>query len=221
MKRLLTILLMGVLLLTITACGNDKKSLEKDTDQEKNTDEILGSWNGNTYTNNYFGFKLTTPEEWYTLSQEEQLAVMKAGLEQLGQSTENIDFTELNVLALLSTFERDITTPSDAYNPSITINAEKLVGLNADLTPESYLNTVTNGLKQSGMDYVFSDIQTTTLGGREFTAMNSTVEYQGFNIKMSFFCTKVDSYILNIIVGFTEDTEQPVTDVLNSIEFMN
>lgn len=106
MKKIISILLVLITALSLSACTKhtpkeevDESKKEISDDQAFVSDFLLGSVNGQTYRNEFIGLEFTTDDDWKYLNHEEITEAKNVSLEAVSgdmkEELENIDFIDL------------------------------------------------------------------------------------------------------------------------------
>ncbi|SNS70611.1 hypothetical protein SAMN05446037_10181 [Anaerovirgula multivorans] len=214
-RSILAVLLVTLFAILITGCG--KNNIEKVIS--------LGSVEGSTYTNDYFGSTFTIPEEWVIADEEEMEMITNMGQELIAGDDEElnkeIDLSKEKTLNMVMAFKYPLTH-TDGYNPNIMCIAENLnlvEGL-AIKNGDDYLEYSKEVLQMSGMPYSFEDVYTEKIGGKEFHVLVAKLDFGVMEITQKYYSTIINKYAFNFIVSYSNDEElEELNGVLNTVEF--
>lgn len=178
----------------------------------------LGVQEGTKYSNDYFGFELNVPEEWYVATEEEKAAVLQTGQDIIAESNEEmaaqLDLAMEKTLGLIFTFKYPLT--HQGINPNVLCTAENLglLGAAAIKTGEDYLSATQTNMEQIDLPYTFGEISKETLGGKEFYTMESTLDYGSIVLGQKYYCLVIDGYALLFVSTYSNDAEAIETQAL-------
>lgn len=120
MKKILSILLVAVMLLSLCACGSDD-SVGEPLPVESSPNFSVGRTSGNTYKNEFLGLTIKVPDDWKFYSDSEILAINNVSKE----------YHDKDTLALLE--QADVVYDMYAFSASgegsVTITLKKLGSL--------------------------------------------------------------------------------------------
>ena len=184
------IILLSCVLLMATGCGSDKKEIS------------LGSWNENTYTNEFLGLTYSNPDGWVRYTDEQIKDIMKLGSELIDASEISKKLSELTSVTYMMS--------SSANGSNVILMSEKPI---VSMSEKTYAETLKTQLEnQQALDYVLSDIKNETINGKEFVTIEASVQ----NINQKYYIYKVDNYIVSLIMTATEGN---VNDIIQQFEF--
>lgn len=208
-KRIVSILLVAMMLLTLAACGSkeDLKGEVSDnnisapstdvnasvitdttTGETGETEEFqAGSVTGKTYENKSLGLGINLPGDWTFLSAKE--LAEQNGITYSGSGPVESG----NVLYEAMGISGDKTS-------NIIVNFEDLGAVNGlTMTAESYIDIVLPQLEKSytdvGMTLVNSGKIDVTIGGKTFKAIKVECDYNGVKVYQNMICVKTGKYM--------------------------
>jgi len=185
------ILLLSCILLLATGCGNDTKEIS------------LGSWNEDTYTNEFLGLTYSKPADWTRYTDDQIKDVMQLGQDLVDASELSKKLAELTSVTYLMS--------SNPNGSNVILMSEKPV---VSMSVESYADSLKSQLQsQTALTYTLSDVKKETIDGKEFVTIEASVE----TINQKYYIYKVDKYIVSIIVTATEGNN--VNDVIKQFKF--
>lgn len=195
MKKLISLTLVLCLLLCLSACGGDRdKNPFATTEAAKQTADILGTINAQSYRNEFFGFQTTLPTGWevYSFEQTAQLMLDKTlDAEGLKQNLEDTGLTY------------PFYATKDGGVSSVNIVIEKLNP--ASLSEQAYaqiaVKSVPAALESIGMSNVSAQVTSITFAGGSHAAVEVYGEISGTPFYETVACVKSDAYICCITVG--------------------
>lgn len=185
---------------------------------EVEADNVLGTVEGNTYTNGYFGFTLPIPEGWYVATGEQLSQIINASLEYLNGDSENptISLAKQMFIPLILIAEQDPS--SSNFNLTCTAqNISKFGGLVKDL--QTYMNAAVQGLKAQGLE-PSGDVEYLNIGGQEFGKISGKQSMAGITFNQAIYCFMKNGFIVMFTLGSTTDEGmQMLEDVMKGITF--
>lgn len=210
MKRTVIIVLLLSLFTMMTGCSDTKEV-------------SLGSFEGDRYTNDYFGVEITIPEEWTKLDAEGQQIITNAGKEAFVDDEElskQLDLAEEKVLNFLMAFKYPLEEVHNV-NPGVICNAEKLSFLEGVNSGEEYLELSKNLLTRTQIPYEFDkDIYSVELDGHEFYVLESSVSIGEMKIYQKYYSKLINGYAFNIIVTYSEEEGKgEIEEIVKTVKF--
>lgn len=203
MKKLIALTLALCLIVCLSACGDDRKENPfTATEETKQVANILGTINGQSYRNEFFGFQATLPTGWevYSFEQTAQLMLDKTlDAEGLKQNLEDTGLTY------------PFYAIKDGGISSVNIVIEKLNP--ASLSEQAYaqiaVKSVPAALESIGLSNVSAQVTSLNFAGSSHAAVEVYGEINGTPFHETVACVKGDSYICCITVGsYDADTVQ-------------
>ena len=210
MKKLsrFSALLLAVLMpLSLAACGGGGQSTDKEFS--------AGVTDGNTYTNEYFGFAATLDENW-TMLTEEQIAQIT------GQTAEALDDENL------AKMYDDGKVVMEMYgvrsdNSTVNITVENLGTINGAKYDESgyvdeSLKQLPDQLSAGGFTDIKTEKTTVTFAGTEHDGIIITASVQSTAVHEVLACVKVGNYVAVITaVTFGDSNPSEILDLFKAI----
>ena len=210
MKKLsrFSALLLAVLMpLSLAACGGGGQSTDKEFS--------AGVTDGNTYTNEYFGFAATLDENW-TMLTEEQIAQIT------GQTAEALDDENL------AKMYDDGKVVMEMYgvrsdNSTANITVENLGTINGAKYDESgyvdeSLKKLPDQLSAGGFTDIKTEKTTVTFAGTEHDGITITASVQSTAVHEVLACVKVGNYVAVITaVTFGDSNPSEILDLFKAI----
>lgn len=210
MKKLsrFSALLLAVLMpLSLAACGGGGQSTDKEFS--------AGVTDGNTYTNEYFGFAATLDENW-TMLTEEQIAQVT------GQTAEALDDDNL------AKMYDDGKVVIEMYgvrsdNSTVNITVENLGTINGAKYDESgyvdeSLKQLPDQLSAGGFTDIKTEKTTVTFAGTEHDGIIITASVQSTAVHEVLACVKVGNYVAVITaVTFGDSNPSEILDLFKAI----
>ena len=210
MKKLsrFSALLLAVLMpLSLAACGGGGQSTDKEFS--------AGVTDGNTYTNEYFGFAATLDENW-TMLTEEQIAQIT------GQTAEALDDENL------AKMYDDGKVVMEMYgvrsdNSTVNITVENLGTIHGAKYDESgyvdeSLKKLPDQLSAGGFTDIKTEKTTVTFAGTEHDGITITASVQSTAVHEVLACVKVGNYVAVITaVTFGDSNPSEILDLFKAI----
>ena len=130
-----------------------------------------------------------------------------------------LDASTVKTANLLTVFEHEAGAPVD-FNPSLMIAAENTASAPGIKTGKDYLFHTRKFLEQAQVKYAIDEVYTTSVGGREFAAMNVNTDYAGMNIKQVYYVAVKDGFSLTFITTYVTDQQQEsLKEVIKTVQF--
>lgn len=212
MKRTVAVLLLGILLLTLTACGNEnvRGTVESNTNNATATTTAppeaddaseafsLGSSQGSVYKSEFIGIGCEVDATW-TLYDDAQIRE----LNQLTMDAMSDEYAAAleNAQIVYDMYAMDTTTGN-----SINVNLENLGLLyGATLSEADYvdlsLTSIKDALGSMGMENITAQATTVTMAGKERSAIQVQGSMAGISLYETVVCIKCGSYMACITVA--------------------
>lgn len=193
--------------LSLAACGGGGQSTDKEFS--------AGVTDGNTYTNEYFGFAATLDENW-TMLTEEQIAQVT------GQTAEALDDDNL------AKMYDDGKVVMEMYgvrsdNSTVNITVENLGTINGAKYDESgyvdeSLKQLPDQLSAGGFTDIKTEKTTVTFAGTEHDGITITASVQSTAVHEVLACVKVGNYVAVITaVTFGDSNPSEILDLFKAI----
>lgn len=210
MKKLsrFSALLLAVLMpLSLAACGGGGQSTDKEFS--------AGVTDGNTYTNEYFGFAATLDENWTMLTKDQITQIT-------GQTAEILDDDNL------AEMYEDGKVVMEMYgvrsdNSTVNITVENLGTINGAKYDESgyvdeSLKQLPDQLSAGGFTDIKTEKTTVTFAGTEHDGITITASVQSTAVHEVLACVKVGNYVAVITaVTFGDSNPSEILDLFKAI----
>ncbi|MBR4889309.1 MAG: hypothetical protein IKU17_09205 [Clostridia bacterium] len=214
MKKVLSVLLAMLMLLSLVACGEDNKPASsvnntpatstvesKDESSETSSNDIAeeklfvrGVVENNVYTNEFAGVRFTAPEAMTFYTDEEIAAVY-------GASEEMFNIT------LDTSIIYDMYAMNPETGATVNVNYENMGLLYGSLlTAESYLAASKSNLEAvfnntPGMNVTSLEQSTVNVGGEEMPCINLVIDINGMSLYETLVTKEADNYMMVFTVG--------------------
>lgn len=187
---------------TATTKSNEPKTIEVETVDVTRSPQLpdVGSWDGNTYHNEFAQLTFYLPSEWDSTPPEDIP-------EKLGISKEQLKAQPSASFAML------------AINPtnyaSVTLSFENLdmVFGGSKVTVEDYSDILKYVVSQ-GHDYKFENLYEKELGGNIYTVLECNIPEYGLG--MHYYLRKVDNIIVCLLLNYTPNVS--IEEILEYFE---
>lgn len=215
MKKSSQIALLTALLIACFLCGCRKK-IEDTIDD--------ASIENSVYSNEFFGFTLQIPDNWYTQNKEARQMLMDAGSEALTGDDKNLkaamDASKAKAGNLLSVFRHPLGTPV-AFNANLICIAEQIEQFPGIKTANDYFYHVRQLAQKGQMEITFADKSyPETLGGIEFNILEDQISLGEMVIKQKHYVAIMKGYALDFIVTFeTQEDLESLQQMLQTLSF--
>jgi hypothetical protein len=182
-----------------------------------------GRLEGSTYTNDYFGLRLTVPEGWRVADQQGFAQIEERGAEDLaGGSPEKqaqANATTKRVVNLITIGE--LVQDEKGASTAMLIIAAEPVAAWLITSGRDYNEVVRRQLLSTHMNYVIDDpAGSESIGGVEFAVLTSRRETAGGVVRQKFYSTVRKGHALFIVSTYLNDKgARDIGEVLKTIKF--
>jgi hypothetical protein len=190
----------GIFILALAALATSAQTPAADLDAVIKA----GSLNGLTYTNTYFGLRLTFNNSWEAQDERIKKIIHERGkgsltLEDAGKQAQ-LDEAVANTANLLMLYETPYTAP---YRAKLTCAVEKIPDRKS-FTAAAYLASVkTLLIEHSKINFVLEkDIASEMINGVPFTAVEFLVNPQGFRSHQKYYVQIRKGYVFCFILNY-------------------
>ena len=207
LSRFSALLLPVLMPLSLAACGGGGQSTDKEFS--------AGVTDGNTYTNEYFGFAATLDENWTMLTKDQITQIT-------GQTAEILDDDNL------AEMYEDGKVVMEMYgvrsdNSTVNITVENLGTINGAKYDESgyvdeSLKQLPDQLSAGGFTDIKTEKTTVTFAGTEHDGITITANVQSTAVHEVLACVKVGNYVAVITaVTFGDSNPSEILDLFKAI----
>lgn len=207
LSRFSALLLAVLMTLSLAACGGGGQSTDKEFS--------AGVTDGNTYTNEYFGFAATLDENWTMLTKDQITQIT-------GQTAEAFDDENL------AKMYEDGKVVMEMYgvrsdNSTVNITVENLGTINGAKYDESgyvdeSLKQLPDQLSAGGFTDIKTEKTTVTFAGTEHDGITITASVQSTAVHEVLACVKVGNYVAVITaVTFGDSNPSEILDLFKAI----
>lgn len=210
MKKLsrFSALLLAVLMpLSLAACGGGGQSTDKEFS--------AGVTDGNTYTNEYFGFAATLDENWTMLTKDQITQITGQTAEALNDENLAKMYEDGKVVMEMYGVRSD--------NSTVNITVENLGTINGAKYDESgyvdeSLKQLPDQLSAGGFTDIKTEKTTVTFAGTEHDGITITANVQSTAVHEVLACVKVGNYVAVITaVTFGDSNPSEILDLFKAI----
>jgi len=200
MKRLSFTVIIAALFL-LSSCGRGNREL------------TLGTAVGGVYANEFFGFSITFPQNYYIKTNQEIAQMIGVPLADL---TDSAALANIRALPLFTAHQQNPNAvTSGGYNPRLAITAERVEQI---VTEKTYLTELLGYLTSPYLRY--DEITYSQFGGRQFYILTTTENtyYNGTLIMSStsvYHATRLRGYIVMFV--FTDFDNDLTNTLLRSL----
>lgn len=188
---------------------------------EVEADLVLGTVEGNTYTNGYFGFTLPIPEGWFVATREQLAQLLNAALDYLENDSGagTIDLETLQIVPLIIIAEQD---PSSSIGPNSNLactaqNISQYGSLIKDL--KTYMNMAVQGLKAQGVEQS-GDIEYLNIGGQEVARVSAKQSVAGIALNQTMYVFMKNGFVVMFtLTSNTDEGMQTLENIMSGIAF--
>ncbi len=184
---------------------------------------VLGSYDGNTYTNDYFGIAITIDDDWTYNSKEQILAANQMASELVSDDFSDV-FSSTNVFIDM--------LANNANQMDVTqVTIEKLQGMATVITEDKYVelskDQVIASLESMGLENVVGSVSERELAGEVHPSLVAEGEYMGVPFYQEQVIIKgYNGYIMSVSVCTWQENKideafdmyYKVDDIIDSLE---
>ena len=183
------------------------------------TDFDYGSWTDSTYRNDFFGFTITVPENWYVSGKEDMKAIIEAGRdvldissnEEMAKRAKIADVTSAN-LFFTARYSNEEAMEREISNPNIVLIAENLSSLGKKIERAEYVIAMRQTLSKTLPGVVIKSQTNKTIGGQEFTSLQVQINVEGTAISQEHLVCLKNDFALLFGLTTLDDSEKPQLD---------
>jgi len=208
----LTLVFLFFVIVCSSGCNNSRK-IPKDFD--------YGSWTGPTYKNDFFGFSITIPKDWYIAEKEEMKAIMKDGFEELQNANLSnekeikkvakiAEITTANLFAVMRYSEEEALEKED-FNPNIASLVEKLP---AKMDRAQYVKIARHTLSEAIPNLVVKSETNKMVGGQEFVSLEMEFEMYGIPIYQEQLICLKNGFAVYFCLTWLDDSDKKQLDAI-------
>jgi len=184
---------------------------------------LFGAWKGRTYLNPYFGFSLPVPENLHIIRDgssspaaalDQELRAIKDPL-----LREQVKVRETLSVKLVHVSEYKLNAKVP-FNANLVVIAMRRQMLPQVKTPEQFLETTLQTLKQAGIRYDTSEPQKVKLGGRDFTRQLTEMNMRNQKLTQDTYCRFEKDFILSVTTVYaTPEQAKKLQAALQGLAF--
>ncbi len=196
MKRILTIILSAVILLSFTACSS-----------EPEPEFSLGTVNGSVYENTFIGIGCDLGDEWTYFSDEQIMEQNNVAANLAGEEYRKQMLTASVIYDMFASHSNQVST--------IGVNLEKinaLTAFNIDSYLEDAVPSIKLGLGNMGFTNITHNIGKVKIGSENFTCLNVNSELGEFKMYQTIVAIKCNGYLA--CVTFSGDSAEAISSAI-------
>lgn len=207
LSRFSALLLAVLMPLSLAACGGGGQSTDKEFS--------AGVTDGNTYTNEYFGFAATLDENWTMLTKDQITQITGQTAEALNDENLAKMYEDGKVVMEMYGVRSD--------NSTVNITVENLGTINGAKYDESgyvdeSLKQLPDQLSAGGFTDIKTEKTTVTFAGTEHDGITITANVQSTAVHEVLACVKVGNYVAVITaVTFGDSNPSEILDLFKAI----
>lgn len=207
LSRFSALLLAALMPLSLAACGGGGQSTDKEFS--------AGVTDGNTYTNEYFGFAATLDENWTMLTKDQITQITGQTAEALNDENLAKMYEDGKVVMEMYGVRSD--------NSTVNITVENLGTINGAKYDESgyvdeSLKQLPDQLSAGGFTDIKTEKTTVTFAGAEHDGITITASVQSTAVHEVLACVKVGNYVAVITaVTFGDSNPSEILDLFKAI----
>lgn len=215
MKKVLNLLFLLLLTVSTFSCNTDSQTKHFD----------YGKIENNKYTNEYFDFEMTLPQDWVVSSKEDIQRVKKVGQELIAGNDKNlrkmIEVSSIDNANLLQLTKYELGAPVN-FNPSFALSVKNLRGEPGIKTGKDYLFHLRHTLKsiQIQYNYISENLEKKLIGGQEFYLMNAGIKIGNLEVKQSYYVTVLNGFVFRFFTTYhNDDSKAEFNKMIASMKF--
>ena len=199
MKKRCYILLLAVVILLLSGCAANKNPLTS------------GGFDGQNYTNNYFGLSFEIPQEWSVTGTTELAQAFGVEPELLGDISSDKDkldrLKKLKVvpLAYVSRYEHN-TSLEKNYNFSAIAQSIKESELKVDKNMD-YIETMVKQIADKKLNMTVVKKEDVKINSVDFAMMETEAKFETVTLKQRIYCTIQKGYVLSFTISYLDDDQ--------------
>jgi len=218
MIRKLDILLYCCLSLSLLACNDKSTPKEEQKQTPPSPDFDYGKFEGETYSNQFFNLKITSPQGWF-IYPANQLGNEK-GLRNPKDKKEVYQVSDIKSANLFTVYQNTVGS-TNSYNANIILVANhKDEGPNVK-SGADYLRHTLKMFRQRRMKFSPSEegITLQKINEEEFYHMKVDLEVKEKRFEQSYFATIKKDFVLCFVMSYENEEQQTaLTTMMNSLE---
>ncbi len=210
MQRRHLIIVLALALFLLSGCATNNKPL------------TTGDFDGQTYSNDYFGLTFTVPEEWSVAGKEELANAFNVNLDLLGDISADKEKVELLKkekvlpLAYVSRYAHG-TSLEKNYNFSLIAQNIKASNIQVEKNME-YIDISAKQVVDKNLPVEITMKEDVKINGVDYAMMEGTTKYGDAILKQRLYCTIKDGYVLSFTITFITDEQlAELNTIINSI----
>lgn len=178
-----------------------------------------GTFQGNTFSNNYFGFKLEIDSLWHILNKAELNQLIKERTDMLDETTGKTPSIAKGVEILLSLTIDTIENMPHVLISSLDLNLFPKIKTEKDYL-EDYFNQVKKMYENYDVQITTSEIGQETIGTKPFFTTIITIKAENFLAYQKRYSIKIKNELLNIMTNYNSDTySKKCLNLINNIKW--
>ena len=209
MKKLLALVLVLIMVISLTACGDDStfddvggtvSNVETPVSSEEEVQVDLGGVEGSSYKNASVGIQLVAPEGW-TFYTQDQIDEM---------NNENTDLEAANAM-----FDMMII---DASGNNVSVSFENLGKLYGSvLSEDKYLELAKQNIENSDTVFENIEITTVTVAGETWGCLKFAQQYEGITVNQMSAVKKCGKFMALVTATGIDKTPEEILAMFTKI----
>ena len=204
-KKTLTLIIVFITAIMLVGCDNKKDSLENQVEVENEVS--LGTWEGNTYSNDFFEIKYNMPDGWSYLSNNDLAKLMDLNFE----AYENIDEYTKEVTKQITIYHFSANNPETG--DTVQLLSENTI---KDLTEDYYISALKDEFSNmEAVKYEIIETNTETLG--KYIYKSVLIKAVDYDIYQKIYVRKIGKYFINILITSNTGLDT-ISEIVKSFE---
>lgn len=211
-KRVIIIIALSLVCATLAGCSATAEPIGNPV-----LVNAMGRWENKSYTNDYFEFSITIPEQWTAYTDEQMQQVIDA--ENKAAAGNNQDLLKQAEQAknwTANLFMASSKEYGQQSNATVSVTAQMLGAFSNAFagSEEDYLSLILNSIKLANPNMTFSPITIVHLGNADLATSAVQVQVQGIAATREIYTKANGGYLVIINTVFTDDAGKKDIDAM-------
>lgn len=211
-------------LLTLSLVGCSTKSISNIVSSKNTLD--FGTFNGNNYTQSYFGLSLTTPKNWSVMDDDTRNSLYNKTIESFSKNAatkKKYDLSKEKDLIMFLVSQAPYSQGKSAGS-NIIFQTENL-GLAGNIlskTGKDYIEYSKKSMTKSSNNFTFGDTKKEKIGNKDFYSLTiSSPSLNNVSRSQKMYCTVQKGYALIFFLTYTGDktADAALDSIMSTVKF--
>ena len=196
MKKFLSLLLVGLMLLSLCGCFGDQ-DVRGEVEGGNDPEFSLGTAKSGTYKNDFLGISCTLPSGWTFYSDKEIRELNNLTMDMLDEDiAERLEKANI----IYDMFATCQTTGSNMNVVLEKLSTAQTIKLDIKATLEAQFDTLKSSYESMGYTNISVKYQKVKVDGKEFDGLRLTAKIQGIDFYTTMFAFKKSNYLANVTI---------------------